>query len=146
MRLVGSYSPDSNTRLVSSGDMMGFKYRIDKASRVVYLEGEPLSIEVWKQTLLAIFADPDFEPGFNFLSDRRSSDQARTSNFLRAALEFLKTHEDKMGKCKWATVVSTTVAYGTGRMAQILSQNMQIDVEVFTDIDEARQWLSGESE
>jgi hypothetical protein len=123
---------------------MAFTYRIDKESRTVRLEGEPPDIEEWKKTLSAVFADPDFEKGFSFLSDRRFSDKARSSDFLKAALAFLQSHEDKMGRCKWATVVSTTVAYGMGRMVQILSENMNIEVEVFTDIDKARLWLAAE--
>ncbi len=124
---------------------MEFKYHIDKASRIVSLTGEPSSLEVWKQTLLALFADPDFEAGFNFLSDRRRSEEPRSPDFIRAALAFLGSHADKMGRYKWATVVSTTVAYGMGRMAQILSERTNVEVEVFTDIDEARRWLSGET-
>ena len=41
-------------------------------------------------------------------------------------------------------VVSTAAAYGMGRMVQILSEAMHIEVEVFTNIDEARRWLTGE--
>jgi hypothetical protein len=120
---------------------MNFTYRIDKVNRIVYLEGEDPSLEVWRQTLLAVFADPEFETGFNFLSDRRSASEARSSEYLRAALSFLKYHEKEMGNCKWATVVSTMAAFGMGRMTQILSEKLQVRIEVFKDIDEAREWL-----
>jgi hypothetical protein len=120
---------------------MNFRYRIDKANRIVYLEGEDPPLEVWRQTMLAVFADPDFETGFNFLSDRRSAAEARSSDYLKAALSFLRLHDNEMGSCKWATVVSTIVAFGMGRMTQILSENLQIRVEVFKDIDQAIYWL-----
>src|SRR5688572_19432938 len=97
-------------------------YRIDRISKIVYLEGSDLNLDEWKQTLLALFADPDFESGFNFLSDRRFSASARSSGFVRGALNFLKAHADQVGECKWATVVSTTTAFGMGRMSQILSE------------------------
>jgi hypothetical protein len=116
-------------------------YHIDKTSKIVYLEGGDPGLDEWKETLLALFADPDFETGFNFLSDRRASDKARSSTYLRAALDFLKAYSNQLGTCKWATVVSTTAAYGMGRMSQILSEDMNIRIEVFTDIDEARNWL-----
>jgi hypothetical protein len=91
--------------------------------------------------MLAVFADPDFETGFNFLSDRRSAAEARSSEYLRAALSFLKYHDKKLGSCKWATVVSTIAAFGMGRMTQILSENLRIQVEVFKDMDQALVWL-----
>lgn len=121
---------------------MAFTYHIDKTSRIVYLAGNPAGLEEWQRTMLAIFADPDYETGFSFLSDRRFMEEPRSTEFLRAALTFLKAHQSKLGRCKWASVVSTTAAYGMGRMVQILSEAMAIEVQVFTNLDEARAWLS----
>ena len=47
-------------------------YSLDEGERVVYLTtvGEP-SFDEWRDTLLAVFSDPFFETGFNFISDRR---------------------------------------------------------------------------
>jgi hypothetical protein len=45
---------------------MDFSYRIDKATRIVYLEGDDPSFEVWQQTMLAVFADPDLKPASTF--------------------------------------------------------------------------------
>jgi hypothetical protein len=120
---------------------MEFTYHIDKTNRIVTLEGDDPSLEIWQQTLLAVFSDPDFETGFNFLSDRQSASEARSAYFLRAALDFLKAHAREMGSCKWATVVSTIAAYGMGRMTQILSEDSNIEIGIFRDIDEARNWL-----
>lgn len=120
---------------------MDFTYRIDTTNRIVYLQGETIDLEVWKKTLLAIFADPDFETNFNFFSDRRFSKEVRSPGFIRSALHFLKSHAGEMGTCKWATVVSKAAAYGMGRMSQFLSEGSNIKIEVFTDINEALQWL-----
>lgn len=120
---------------------MDFTYRIDMTDRIVYLEGETLDFEVWKKTMLAILADPGFDANFNFFSDRRFSEQVRSPGFIRSALHFLKTHAKEMGNCKWATVVSKAAAYGMGRMSQFLSEGSNIKIEVFTDVDEALQWL-----
>lgn len=120
---------------------MAKPYRIDKSRRIVTLEGGQPNIEEWRQLMLAVFADPDFETGFHFLSDRRASEQPRSTDFLRAALLFLNAHKEKLGRCRWATVVSTTAAYGMARMVQILSEDMTIELEVFTEIEKAREWL-----
>jgi hypothetical protein len=123
------------------GDAMSFTYRIDKANRIVYLEGADPPLEVWRQTMLAVFADPDFETGFNFLSDRRSASESRSSDYIRAAISFLRYHEQEMGSCKWATVVSTMSAFGKGRISKILSEDLSTRIDVFKDIEEAREWL-----
>ena len=47
-----------------------------------------------------------------------------------------------MGASKWATVVSTTAAYGMGRMTEILSEGMTIVIRSFTSLDEAHLWLT----
>ena len=121
--------------------MREFTYRIDKNDRIVYLEGADPTLEQWRETLLAIFADPDYETGFDFLSDRRAIESPRSTLFIKAAVSFLRDHSEQVGQCKWASVVSTTVAYGMARMAQILSEDTEITVQAFTDIDEARRWL-----
>lgn len=120
---------------------MEFTYRIDKVNRIVYLEGDDPGLELWRQTMLTIFANPEFETGFHFLSDRRSASEARSPDYLKSALNFLRYHENEMGHCKWATVVSTMAAFGMGRMTQILSENLSVRIEVFKDIDEAVDWL-----
>jgi hypothetical protein len=128
-----------------TGGSMDFSYRIDKANKIVYLEGDDPSFEVWQQTMLAVFADSEFETGFNFLSDHRSAAEARSSDYLRAALNFLKRHDNEIGSCKWATVVSTIAAFGMGRMTQILSENLSMQIEVFKDMDQAIYWLLQDS-
>jgi hypothetical protein len=120
---------------------MDFAYRIDKAKRIVYLEGDDPSFEVWQQTMLAVFADPEFVTGYNFLSDRRSATRARSSEYLKTALDFLKSHADEIGSCKWATVISTLMAFGMGRMTQTLSKDSSIRIELFKDINQAVYWL-----
>jgi hypothetical protein len=112
-----------------------------KDERVVYLEGDDPSFKVWRQTMMDVFADPEFETGFNFLSDRRSAFEPRSAEFIRAAVNFVKAHNKEIGSCKWATVVSTMAAFGMGRMAQILSEDLPTELQLFTDIDKARQWL-----
>ena len=118
-----------------------FTYRIDKINRIVYLEGSDPSLQEWTQTLLTLFADADYEKGFNFLSDRRSIEKPRSRGYITAAVSFLNAKAAQIGSCKWASVVSTTAAFGMGRMAQILSDNTPLKVQVFTDIEKARQWL-----
>lgn len=120
---------------------MDFTYRIDKANRIVYLEGKTSDIERWKQTFLTLFVDSDYEKGCNFLFDRRAIEELRSTEFIRATIRFLTIHKERIEGCKWAIVVSTTAAFGLGRMAQTLSEDLIKEMQIFTDIEKARQWL-----
>jgi hypothetical protein len=122
---------------------MEFTYRIEKSEKIVYLEGDVSNFKQWKQTLLTLFADSNYERGFNFLSDRRLIEKPRSTEFIRSQISFLKEYTEQIEGCKWATVVSSTAAFGMGRMAQILSEDIPAEMQVFTDMDEARQWLTG---
>jgi hypothetical protein len=120
---------------------MAFTYRIEKHEKIVYLEGGDPSFEEWKQTFLTLFADADYEKGFHFLSDRRLIEIPRSTEFIRSQINFFRKHEEQIKGCKWATVVSSIAAYGVGRMAQMLSDDIPAEMQVFTDMDKARQWL-----
>ena len=120
---------------------MDFTYRIDKDNRIVYLSGQTTDINVWKQTFLTLFADSDYEKGFNFLFDRRSIEELASTEFIKATIGFFNVHKEQVKGGKWAIVVSTTVAFGLGRMAQILSEDVLSEMQIFTDIDKALRWL-----
>jgi hypothetical protein len=131
----------STAVIVYTGGSMDFSYRIDKANRIVYLEGPTPDMEGWKQTFLTLFADADYEKGFDFLFDRRSIEVLGSTQFIKATISFFSSHKEQIEGCKWAIVISSTAAFGLGRMAQILSEDILGEMQIFTDIDKARQWL-----
>ena len=116
-------------------------YTIDPDARLVTLRYEgDVTFEEWADVMCAAFRDPLFNPGFGFLADRRAS-PAVSTGYIRRVVTFAKAHEAELGKCRWATVVSTPSAYGMARMTQGLGQDIKGPFEVFNDIDAALRWL-----
>jgi len=82
------------------------------------------------------------------LSDYRELDASVLSS---SDIEQIRTHAigriEKKYKCvKEAIVVSETLAYGLSRMYDSVVYSEKYDLNVFTDIDEAKAWLGLEAD
>jgi len=61
--------------------------------------------------------------------------------------ESLQNHARQMGlarlpnRCRVASVCGNPLAYGMARMMQMLNQNSDIEIEVFSDLEGALRWL-----
>jgi hypothetical protein len=122
---------------------MSVIYSIDAVERVVHLTtaGEP-SFDEWRDTLLAVFSDPSFATGFNFISDRRRATPPGRE-FVEREVVFVREHEQEFGRCRWAAVVPNPATDSVAR--EVTSRAGMADVEVafFYDLAEARRWVSG---
>ena len=122
---------------------MSVIYIIDAAERVVHLTtvGEP-SFDEWRDTLLAIFSDPSFETGFNFISDRRRSSPL-SREFVEQQIVFVREHEREIGRCRWAAVVPNPATDSVAREVTSRAGMSRVEVAFFYDLAEARKWVSG---
>lgn len=93
--------------------------------------------EEWEKMMREIFADPQFRPGFDFLSDKRGADAAGSTEHVEAVAHFYIRHEGKMGR--WAIVVQGLLAFGMTRMTESYCGGDR--VRAFTDMDEAMLWI-----
>lgn len=120
-------------------------YAIDVAERVVYLTtvGEP-SFDEWRDTLLGVFADPSFETGFNFISDRRRA-QAPGPEFVEREIVFVREHEREFGTCRWAAVLPDTSTDKAARAVTSRAGMADVEVGFFYDPAEARRWVFGKA-
>lgn len=124
---------------------MNLRYSIDKTSRIVtvHYEGKP-DFDEWADTIRAVLRDPDHEPGFGFLLERRLVAEAPTAEYIRQAVHFIQAHQTELGGCRWAVAVSGNAPYGMVRMAQALAEGIPFPLQVFTDIEKAKGWLREE--
>lgn len=122
---------------------MSVIYSIDTVARVVYLTtvGEP-SFDEWHDTLLAVFSDPSFETGFNFVSDRRRS-ASLSREFVERQIVFVREHEQEIGRCRWAAVVPNPATDSVAREVTRRAGMSRVEVAFFYDPAEARRWVSG---
>lgn len=122
---------------------MSVIYSIDAVERVVHLTtvGEP-SFDEWRDTLLAVFSDPFFETGFNFISDRRRS-APLGREFVERQIVFVREHEREIGRCRWAAVVPNIATDSAAREVTSRAGMSRVEVSFFYDLAEARRWVSG---
>jgi hypothetical protein len=116
-------------------------YGIDEGERVVYLTttGEP-SFSEWRGALLAVFSDPSFRTGFDFISDRRRA-KTPCHEFVEQEVDFVREHERELGHCRWAVVVSDQATEDVARAVTMRAGLEGIDVGFFYDLAEARRWV-----
>lgn len=94
----------------------------------------------WTDALLTVTADPAFEPGFNFLVDRRNA-STPTRDFADAVATFVRKHRAKFGNAKVAILVSDIAAFGMARMQEMLNEAAELETRAFRSEQDAREWL-----
>lgn len=87
-------------------------------------------------------ADPLYRSDYNFLSDRRRLDCPPNPDLVDAAVRFLESNHERLNLRRWAFVVSDLENYRVGRKAAILAEPIPTEVEIFTNLTEARRWLA----
>jgi hypothetical protein len=126
---------------------MALTYSIDPEARLVtilYAEHPP--IEAWKRTMLQVFADPRYRPGFAFLGDRRRVAEPPDRLYIQETIAFGEEHRAELKGARWATLVATPASYGMARMGQALGETGPTELGAFTDLAAALRWLRGDAE
>lgn len=93
-----------------------------------------------------VFSDPAFQTGFAFLSDGREMSEAPPREYVEQGLEYLGRNAARLGRCRWASVVSSPSVFGMARMAEFMAGRTSIEFRTFYDEAEALAWLSGHTE
>ena len=94
---------------------MAIIYSIDKAASIVCLEytGDP-DFNEWAETMLSVFRDPNFEPGYSFIMDRCRATKAPSADYIEQTAAFREQHKDILGKTCVAVVGLDTVCLTGG--------------------------------
>jgi hypothetical protein len=122
---------------------VALSYTLDPQARVVHVtySGNP-TFDEWAAMMLAIFREQQYAPGWGFLSDRRLVTEAPTKDYIVRAVAFVRSRQHELSCARWATVVSAPAANGMVRMGQTLAADLPLKTGVFTNLDEAREWLA----
>jgi hypothetical protein len=122
---------------------MPFQYQYHAASDYLHVIGRG-------RTSLKEFLDylrtvkiPDPKPDLRILADYRELDPSdlSTSDIEQIRESALRKIEDKFTSVKEATVVADTLTYGLTRMFDGVFHSEKYELNIFTDIREAEQWL-----
>ena len=122
---------------------MPMTYTIDKETGVVRIVGTGLlTDEEMVQCVSSLRADPRLEPEMNSLSDMRDIEVGFSRNGIDRMIEVMKASSERRAAAKAAIVVSSDVAFGMGRMLEIVSDGkVEPRFRVFRDMDSALSWL-----
>lgn len=125
---------------------MPVTYRIDRDELLVLVTiTRAAFFYEWEGAMLSVLTDPNFRPGHRFLIDRRGA-PAPSSDFIKRVVAFNDAHRGELGEGRRAVVVDNKADFDMGRMAEAFSEGSPSPIRVFTDFDEARRWLLGQSD
>jgi hypothetical protein len=113
--------------------------------RVVY-EPEPPNLQMWIQTIQEIIKDEHYHPGMGFILDRRGVSEVASPEEVKAALDYIKYHQQIFKGSRWGVLQGNMASYGMARMGQILSVGMPIEVDIFDDLEQAKDWLTSKTD
>ena len=122
---------------------MGIRHWIEKDRRRVRAEltGNS-SLEEMLGTITGAVEDPDFEPGFDVLSDHSGVGEPLTTpqaHELSRVLERLSRH---WAGTRWAVVTTKPASIGMIRMLAVLSERVPMTIRTFPSLREAELWLA----
>ena len=107
---------------------------------------EPLVDADLTRYQLALADDPDHGDGFDQLLDLTDVvGLSVTAEGVSEAARVAETFEAQVLGTRCAVVVSSTVAYGMGRMFQAMAPGA-VEVGIFRRLSDAREWLDRTSE
>ncbi len=123
---------------------MNATYLIDKNLKTVFLTiaGEVELFDIISP-VKKMLEDPMYKPGLNNFTDLSDARPSITVNIktIKESVNFLKSVETLIGKCKWAVFTPEDYTYTIALIFGKLFQSDAIDMQVFKDRDKAHKWL-----
>ncbi len=120
-------------------------YLIEKNSKTVLLniEGHVKIFDSIKY-VKKMYEDLMFEPNFNNFIDLSSARPSITVNVetIKESVDFLKSVEAVVGKCKWAVFAPEDYTYTISLIFEKLFKSDSIDMQIFKNQDRAKKWLN----
>src|SRR5262249_10186765 len=117
-------------------------YRIDPARRRVYVLGTgPITAGQLFETQRQLIQDPSFEATFSQLFDLTG---AETVDVSSAQMSALAQRTAFTRGARRAIVVNRQLLFGLARMFSLIADAKGGDLEIFSDVVAAEQWLDGD--
>ena len=121
---------------------MSVSWQIRGSILVVTLAGD-YSFDEPVHAVTAALADPHFQPGTSLLIDARLSKTSRNSEDFRERARWMATLRDKGFSSRFAILINFQLhQLGMARMAAAHLDLKGLELEIFTEMDEALQWVS----
>jgi hypothetical protein len=93
----------------------------------------------------ATLALPEFGPEFQVLSDHRGVERPASVQDVEDMIAFMRASRERFQGMRWAVVTHSPGSYVImGLLSTLADLRVQMDVRVFTRLDDATRWLDGE--
>jgi hypothetical protein len=120
------------------------RFKVYPLGRLVRYEVEgPVTPDDARQFLDAVLGHRHFEPGFDFLGQRRGSGGAPDAAYPPAVAREVRARVDLLTPCRWAVVVSSPSGLEPVRLLADLTREGGVRVTPFATEAEATKWLAG---
>lgn len=124
---------------------LALTYQIDAIKKRVLItyRWQPVSIAQWDEAMEQIFGDAFYQDGFDFLLDRTSIANPSSTAFIKDLVVYIDRHWKTKAQSRWVFVTHDIAAFGTGRMAEQLT-DFPGSIRIFKSMRDATAWLDGE--
>jgi hypothetical protein len=121
---------------------MPLSYSIDRVNAIVTITGDYAEGADWRVLLTNVARDPNYQRGFCFLRDLRSSAHPVTAEAVVGIIAVVREFWDQLGVPRAAIVTRPGIDI-PAVVAQALAAEEHIPLQVFTSYDDAVSWLQG---
>jgi len=123
--------------------VMPYAYDIDADRRLVIITLSPDANLADVEAIMAeLYADPRHSFALNRVYDCRAVTRLPPLTELRAVAELFRRRIDPAVHARRAIVVPPGAAYGLGRMLQALLDLAGLELNIFTELDDAIGWAA----
>ena len=142
----------SNPMLPDDDASDGATIQVEPAKRrvvITWAPGVPV-FNPWMTTIEKLLSHPEFKPEFAVISDWRAATGSPDQGFVDSFLVFCQSiRRARRLTGRWATVIAaaTTDQSGQsslGRTAELQASESGSETRVFTNVDDAVAWTSGQ--
>jgi hypothetical protein len=122
---------------------MSIEYRIDPENRRISISivGDFAFSEA-VDVLKRVTTSPDFEPGFDILSDHTQIGRAIGVEEAKDLVAMLRPLADRLRGTRWAVATSRIDSFGMMRMLSGLAESIPLEIRAFHNMEEAEAWLN----
>jgi hypothetical protein len=118
---------------------MAIKYEIDGEFAIVTCEDE-FTIDNVRDIVDWVNTEPSLPDHIKLLIVDRSTNFDPSTAQLEEIAAIYGSIKDRIDS-RWALVVGKEYHFGLGRMYMVFAERYGMDARIFTDVDEAREWL-----
>ena len=116
---------------------------VDKSRNlVVVTPTESITVEVSKKLIEEMLSHPDFEKGMPSIWDLRETELMHINgNDVKEISGIATQQKDRRGKARIGFVVGSDLAFGLGRMFEMMNATSHLETRVFRDMQLAESWV-----